>query len=390
MDRRIIKRDGKYESFDINKIINAVNKSTNNELKYNVDEFTHNIEDFILSVDEDSLTVENIHEIVVKTLKDMGYTKIAENYDSYRKDRDRIRSKKSDIMKTIKSIAVETDRDNANVGNNFSAKLLRIASESNKWAVLSEMPKEMARLHENGDLHYHDLDSFNLTVNCLHVPTAELLERGFNTGYGTIRPPQRIGSAAALVCIIAQSVQNDQFGGLNIGALDNILAPYVNKTRKALAEKYNKIFNMANADAKAMIDNIVEEELENEVRQAMQAIIYNLNTMHSRAGSQVPFSSVNIGIPVGDEQIKKDSALVCKIFLEEYNKGMGNGEACIFPNIIFRVKDGINKRESDPYYHLFKTACISSSKRMNPTFLNLDSSTYKPYYDKGILMELMG
>ena len=396
MNRHVIKLDGKKEDFDIHKIIRAIDKAANDgaaygQLFYDKDKVINEI--FKRVINLDSLTVENIHCIVIDSLKDLGYKEIAESYDEYRKDRNRIRNKKSSIMKTINEIAIETDRDNANVANNFSSKLLRIASESNKWAVLSNMPKRMAKLHESGDLHYHDLDSFNLTVNCLHAPVEKLLTDGFNTGYGTIREPKRIGSAAALICIIIQSVQNDQFGGVNGGAIDNILAKYVHKSRLALREKYynlSKIVKTEVSEDNHFIDNLIESDLEDECRQACQAIIYNLNTMHSRAGSQVPFSSVNIGIPVGDEQTKEDSAMICRLLLEEYNKGMGNGEACIFPNIIFRVKEGVNREESDPYYYLFELACKVAAKRMNPTFLNLDSSTYKPYYNKGLLMEIMG
>lgn len=116
-------------------------------------------------------------------------------------------------MKAIKNIGIETDRDNANVGNNFSSKLLRIASESNKWHNLYNMPKYLAKAHEVGEVYFHDLDSYNLTTNCLHIPTGEVLSKGFNTGYGTIKPPKRIESAAELSCILLQSTQNDMFGG---------------------------------------------------------------------------------------------------------------------------------------------------------------------------------
>lgn len=383
MSKLIIKRDGKKEDFDVYKIIKAVNKATNNVLNYDKDEFIN----IILNdtVDMEQVTVEEIHTLVFNTLNKLDYNQIAENYNSYRKGRDHIRYKKSNIMKTIKSIAVETDRDNANVGNNFSAKLLRIASEANKWAVLSEMPKDKAKLHENGDLHYHDLDSFNLTINCLHNPTARLLKNSFNTGYGTLRTPKRLNSVAALICIIIQSSQNDMFGGQNIGALDNIIAPYIDIERQNIRNEYSKFIKDENE-----LYNYSEGILYESVKQCMEAIIYNLNTMHSRAGSQVPFSSTNIGIPVGTEQEKKDSALACEVFLKMYNRGLGDGEPAIFPNIIFRVKDGINKTKNDPYYNSFKVACEVAAKRMNPTFLNLDSETNLEYYNKGILMELMG
>ena len=210
MVKRVIKRDGKIEQFEIKKIVNVIYKACNDgayeihdeELLY--DMIRHNL----FNAPEE-MTVEDIHDTVIKCLVDHGEKDIAENYSNYRKERNRIREKKSNIMKTIIELGKETDRDNGNVGNNFSAKLLRIASEANKWAMLAEMDKEMAKHHENGDYHIHDLDSFNLTVNCLHVPMEKLLKNGFNTGYITLGSPNRIGSAAMLSCIMLQSAQNN-------------------------------------------------------------------------------------------------------------------------------------------------------------------------------------
>jgi ribonucleoside-triphosphate reductase class III catalytic subunit (EC 1.17.4.2) len=130
---------------------------------------------------------------------------------------------------------------------------------------------------------------------------------------------------------------------------------------------------------------MLDKRLRKNIAQAMQGIVYNLNTMHSRAGSQVPFSSINIGIPQSE-----DAALVCEIFLQQYEKGLGKGEQPIFPNIIFRVKKGVNREPGDPYYYLFKLACRVAAKRMNPTFMNLDSDFNKAYYDKGVLPATMG
>ena len=125
----------------------------------------------------------------------------------------------------------------SNVGNNFSSKLLRIASESNKWHNLSMMPKELAKAHENGDLYFHDLDSYNLAINCLHIPTKEVLERGFNTGYGTIKKPKRIETAAELSCILLQSSQNDMFGGQSRADFDNDLGVFIEPTRKEIKDE---------------------------------------------------------------------------------------------------------------------------------------------------------
>ncbi len=214
----VVKRDGREVIFDSSKISKAI-KGAADEIGYIIrEDEIENLKNEALSkievLGKEKLKVEEIQNEVEKMLLSNGHKEIGIAYSNYRRERTRIREIKSDLMRAIDRIGVETDRDNANVGNNFSSKLLRIASESNKWHNLSIMPKNLAKLHENGDLYYHDLDSYNLTVNCLHIPTKEILERGFNTGYGTINKPRRIESAAELSCILLQSTQNDMFGGV--------------------------------------------------------------------------------------------------------------------------------------------------------------------------------
>ena len=388
---KIIKRDGRKVPFNSTKISDAV-KGAAREAKCNLpdsqfllitQQVLKMVEDKLASENRDEITVEEVQDIIQKVLGRVpfkNYKGLKEAYANYRKERTQVREIKSDLMKTIGMIGVETDRDNANVGNNFSAKLLRIASESNKWFNLANMPKHLAKHHENGDLYYHDLDSYNLTVNCLHIPTGEVLERGFNPGYGTIRKPTKIETAAELSCILLQATQNDMFGGQSHPDFDNDLAEYVGLTRKEIREEL-KSYGLTGND----LENAVENRLRKSVKQAMQGVVYNLNTMHSRAGSQVPFSSVNIGIPKNE-----DAAMICEIFLLEYEKGLGLGEQPIFPNIIFRVKKGVNRENSDPYFYLFKLACRVAAKRMNPTFMNIDADFNKEYYEKGYLPATMG
>ncbi|CAB1254260.1 anaerobic ribonucleoside triphosphate reductase [Clostridium sp. MT-14] len=380
----VVKRDGRKVDFDSVKITNAI-KGASEEIGYELKEsefidLTQKVIQCLEKLNLKEINVEDIQNIVEEVLLKRGYLKIGLSYSNYRKERNNIREIKSDLMKAIDKIGIQTDRDNANVGNNFSAKLLRIASESNKWHNLATMPKYLAKLHENGDIYYHDLDSYNLTVNCLHIPTKKMLLEGFNTGYGNIRSPKRIESAAELSCILLQSSQNDMFGGQSHPDFDNDMAVFVEPTRKEIIEDLRAVGVEENKIAK-----ILNKKLRRSIEQAMQGIIYNLNTMHSRAGSQVPFSSINIGIPRSE-----DAALVCEIFLLEYEKGLGKGEQPIFPNIIFRVKKGVNKNEEDPYYYLFSIACRVASKRMNPTFMNLDADFNKTYYDKGIIPATMG
>ncbi|WP_426348137.1 anaerobic ribonucleoside-triphosphate reductase [Alloiococcus sp. CFN-8] len=380
----VLKRDGRESSFNSTKITSAIRRAAEEigeSLKESeLVELTQRVVKTIEDKDKSNVTVEEIQDIVEEVLREKGYKGIAAAYYTYRSERTKVREIKSDLMRAIKKIGVETDRDNANVGNNFSSKLLRIASESNKWHNLAEMPKELARAHENGDIYYHDLDSYNLTINCLHIPTGEILKKGFNTGYGTINRPKRIESAAELSCILLQSTQNDMFGGQSHPDFDNDLGEFVDNTRKAIREELVS-YGLEGRKLEALI----EERVRKAVGQAMQGIVYNLNTMHSRAGSQVPFSSINIGLPNSS-----DAALVCELFLKEYDKGLGRGEQPIFPNIIFRVKAGVNREPSDPYYYLFELACRVAARRMNPTFMNIDADFNRAYYDKGYMPATMG
>ncbi|AOR22310.1 anaerobic ribonucleoside triphosphate reductase [Clostridium taeniosporum] len=379
----VVKRDGRTVEFNGEKIAQAI-KGAALEIgvtlkESQVLETVQKVITYIEDTKKQKITVEEIQNLVEKALNEEDKD-IAFAYSSYRRERTRVRDIKSDLMKAIEKIGVETDRDNANVGNNFSSKLLRIASESNKWHNLANMPKQLSKAHETGDLYYHDLDSYNLTTNCLHIPTKEILLNGFNTGYGTINVPKRIETAAELSCILLQSTQNDMFGGQSHPDFDNDLGVFVAPTREEIKKELEEL-----EISKEKIDKLVEKTLRKRVHQAMQGVMYNLNTMHSRAGSQVPFSSVNIGIPNN-----KDAALICEVFLLEYEKGLGKGEQPIFPNIIFRVKDGVNREENDPYYYLYKLACRVAAKRMNPTFMNIDADFNKEYYDKGYVPATMG
>lgn len=380
----VVKRDGREVEFNTDKIRNAIKKASN-EVGESLKESEvliciQRVIKYIEESQKEKVSVEEVQNLVEKALVDSGHTNIKKAYSAYRRERTRVRDIKSDLMKVIKKIGVETDRDNANVGNNFSSKLLRIASESNKWHNLYNMPKHLAKAHELGELYFHDLDSYNLTTNCLHIPTGEVLSRGFNTGYGTIKAPKRIETAAELSCILLQSTQNDMFGGQSHPDFDNDMAQFVEPTRNEIREELLEL-----GIEEKRLDDLVEKKLRSRIHQAMQGVVYNLNTMHSRAGSQVPFSSVNLGIPNSN-----DAALICEIFLREYEKGLGKGEQPIFPNIIFRVKKGVNREQDDPYYYLFKIACEVASKRMNPTFMNIDADFNKEYYDKGYIPATMG
>lgn len=212
---QVIKRDGRHTVYQSKKIQQAISKSAK-EVHLSIDSsaITTEVERRIHMRASSAISVEAIQDLIEQTLLDFDYPEVKSIYSNYRKERTRLRDLKSELMDTVHAIGIETDRDNANVGNNFSSKLLRIASETNKWHNLAIMPKHLAKYHELGDLYYHDLDSYNLTTNCLHIDTALMFEKGFNTGYGTIKKPKRIETAAELSCILLQASQNDMFGGV--------------------------------------------------------------------------------------------------------------------------------------------------------------------------------
>src|SRR5512145_1488156 len=273
------------------------------------------------SVDE-ILEVEVVQHEIEKILIEQGHTRTAKAYMLYRARRTRMREASSELMDIVEHILVETNRENANIGNSPSAKMLQIASAASRQYYLARLlPEDIAQAHHSGDIHIHDLDFYGKTLTCVQIPLSRLLEHGFNTGHGHIRSPHRPSSATALAAIILQSSQNDMHGGQSFACFDHDMAPFV-----AGASEFD-------------------------VYQAMEALIYNLNSMHSRAGAQVPFSSVNLGCDTSPE-----GRMVTKCLLEAYEKGLGCGETPIFPNIIFRIKEGINFKPGDPNYDLFRLA----------------------------------
>ncbi len=349
MFEKIVKRDGREMSFDESKITNAIFKAANAvggadrqlamEITLDVLRYLKN------KYNGSTFGVEDIQDAVEKILIERGHAKTAKAYILYRAKRNNIRSARSELMDAVGEILVETNRDNANISNSPSAKMLQIASAASKEYYLSRLiPENIAQAHKRGDIHIHDLDFYGKTLNCVNIPLKKLLQEGFNNGHGYIRPPRRPGSATALAAIILQSSQNDMFGGQSFGFFDYDMAGFM------------------------------KEASEEEAFQSMEALVYNLNSMHSRAGAQVPFSSLNLGLDISEEGRR-----VTRNLLLAYEKGLGRGENPIFPNIIFRVKRGVNLEEGDPNYDLFKLAIRVASQRMNPTFSFMDTTFNKPY-----------
>ncbi|AIF51967.1 anaerobic ribonucleoside-triphosphate reductase [Pelosinus sp. UFO1] len=349
---KIKKRDGREVVFDENKITEAIfkaAKAVGGADKQLAMELTLDVLRFLKQeYSAGTFGVEEVQDAVEKILIEKGHAKTAKAYILYRDKRTRMRDGQSYLMDAVAEILVETNRENANISNSPSAKMLQIASAASKAYYLNRLiPEHIASSHIKGDIHIHDLDFYGKTLTCVQIPLGKLLKNGFNNGHGFIRPPKRPTSAAALAAIILQSSQNDMHGGQSFAFFDRDMAPFM--------------------------DGCKEEE----VYQAMEAFIYNLNSMHSRAGAQVPFSSINVG---GD--ITSAGRMVTKHLLLAYERGLGHGENPIFPNIIFRVKEGVNLRKGNPNYDLFKLAIRVASQRLNPTFSFMDASFNKPYGDQ--------
>jgi len=349
---KIKKRDGREVPFDDSKITDAIFKAARavggEDRELAVSLTLQVLRALKQKYNGQIFGVEDVQDVVEKVLIENGHARTAKAYILYRDKRTRIREAKTELMDVVEDIIRETDRDNANVGNSPSAKMLQIASAASRNYYLNRLLDEDYSLaHRRGDIHIHDLDFYATTINCLQIPLDVLLREGFDNGHGYIRPPKRPASATALAAIILQSSQNDMFGGQSFPFFDKQMAPFI------------------------------DGNSEDEVYQAMEAFVYNLNSMHSRAGSQVPFSSINLGTDTSEAGRK-----ITRNFLLAYEAGLGKGENPIFPNVIFRLKKGVNFNPEDPNYDLFKLAVRVASKRLNPTFSFMDSSFNKDYGDQ--------
>ena len=278
-------------------------------------------------------------------------------------------------------------RDNANINADTPmGSMLKYGTEGTKHFYLNRVLKpEHAKAHTEGYIHIHDLDFYTLTTTCCQIDLIQLFKDGFSTGHGHLREPQDIQSYAALACIAIQSNQNDQHGGQAVVNFDYAMAEGVRKTyAKLYARNMMKITRVLGEagdivhelQLHEMCKEMTEADVERATYQAMEAFIHNLNTMHSRAGAQVPFSSINYGMDTSPE-----GRLVVKQLLLATEAGLGRGETPIFPIQIFRVKEGVNYNPGDPNYDLFKLAMRCSAKRLFPNFSFVDAPFNLEYYD---------
>ncbi|MCL2441408.1 MAG: anaerobic ribonucleoside-triphosphate reductase [Treponema sp.] len=376
----IIKRDGRTQEFHENKITDALFKclqAVGETDRQKAMELTLEvIKKIKQQYKEDNYTVEDVQDIAETVLIEHGITKAAKAYILYRENRSRLREARSELMNAVSEIVQETNRDNANVGNSPSAKVLQISELASKNYYLKRvLPEKEANAHLNGDIYIHDLSWYGKTLTCLQIPLDRLLREGFNNGHGYIRSPKSIKTAASLAAIILQSNQNDMHGGQSFAYFDRDLAVYaeLEKTRqeKLIRENLKELGLTADEEK---IKKLVYDRTNEEIYQAMEGFIYNLNTMHSRAGAQVPFSSINFGTDTTEA-----GRMISENFLLAYEKGLGKGESPLFPNVCFKLKEDINFEEGDPNYDLFQLSMRVACKRLFPTYSFMDSSFNKPF-----------
>ena len=381
--------------------------------------------------------IEEIQDAVEKALTEGGYADTAKSYILYRAERTRVREVNTRLMQTLHDItfssAKESDlkRENANIdGDTAMGTMLKYGSESAKHFYTMMMLKpEHSRAHMDGDIHIHDLDFYSLTMTCCQIDLIKLFKNGFNTGHGHLREPKDIRSYAALAAIAIQSNQNDQHGGQSVPNFDYAMAdgvrityrkaylsnivkalilytgkeeeeiqPAIKKLHSEMAEmgmvatlvpnekfvetEARELAKVYDADivkkSQKFAEKMAFEETDKATFQAMEAFVHNLNSMHSRAGAQTPFSSINYGMCTEPE-----ARMVMKNLLLTTEEGLGGGETAIFPIQIFRVKDGINLNPGEPNYDLFKLACRVSAKRLFPNFSFQDAPYNLQYYKPG-------
>ena len=402
----------KYDDKDITKVYNEVIKLI--EKKYT-----------------DKIKIEEIQDLIEESLKKKGYEEVYVSFAEYRDRRSQSREMFVDdkrmhkFLKTIEGLGLksasedDTKRENANVdGDTAMGTMLQYGSTvSKEFAKAYLMKKKFSDAHDNGEIHIHDMDFLAMgTTTCMQIELDRLFKKGFSTGHGYLRPPKDIASFSALAAIAVQANQNDQHGGQSIPAFDYFMAPGVLMTfKKQFKQQVSDYLDLQGLLSHISMDRVAREidklesinfsieifkpiykESEQLERlftkayetalaktdrltyQAMEAFIHNLNTMHSRAGAQVPFSSINFGTDISPE-----GRMVSLNFLKATDAGLGKGETPIFPVSIFKVKEGVNYNPEDPNYDIFRLSCEVSSKRLFPNFSFLDAPFNLAFYKSG-------
>ncbi|MBR0371279.1 MAG: hypothetical protein IJH63_11250 [Methanobrevibacter sp.] len=393
--KKVIKRDGRTELFDKEKIVRAVELSfqdIENEISEKAHLKAREIANFIANI-EDDLTVEQIQDIVEEKLMASNYKNIARNFITYRYERTKMRERNSQFMKDIseKLAASNVQNQNANVDEySFGGRMGEAKNSLMKKFALDYILSDMAREnHLNNEIYIHDLDAYAVGMhNCLTIPFDKLLENGFNTRQTDVRPARSINTAFQLVAVLFQLQSLQQFGGVSASHLDWTIVPYV---RISFRKHFNEGMEfIEESDLRCEADLSIEDDFykqfprvykyamaktEKELMQAVQGMYHNLNTLQSRSGNQLPFTSINYGtctLPEG--------RMVIKALLEGSIEGVGKvRKTPIFPCGIFQCMKGVNRKPGDPNYDLFQLALKSTSKRLYPNYVNVDWSTNVGY-----------
>ena len=432
----VVKRSGQRVNFNPTKVAIAVKKGFDSVYEEYDEKEVNKVKEKVLDhieknyKDRKTIGVEDIQDIIEEVLKKLKFDEVYESFKGYRERRAASRDafvvkQQHKFVKAIESLGLKSaaeenaKRENANVdGDGPMGTMLHFGSTvSKEFAKAYLMDSKFARAHDEGLIHIHDLDFWAMgTTTCTQIDLNKLFKSGFSTGHGFLRTPNSIGSYAALAAIAIQANQNEQHGGQSIPAFDYYMAPGVLKTFKKEFKQelnnmlefegflnlinFNKVIEIIDklesievdlstfnefTDKSDRLMSIFETAYKNAIKktdrstyQAMKAFIHNLNTMHSRAGAQVPFSSVNFGTDVSPE-----GRMVIKNYLLATDAGLGHGETPIFPISIFKVKEGVNYFKQDPSYDLFRLACRVSAKRLFPNFSFLDSSFNKTFLVPG-------
>ena len=422
MEIEVIKRDGRTVRFHKEKIQNVIEKGFANVGTHcseeNVRKVLNRALNQIEAANLPQIEIEKIQDQVEEAFVEEGFIEEYKAFKNYRQKRavarDCFSSRQHRLMKTLENFGIKDSkevnekRENANInGDSAMGMMLQYGSTLTKAYTTSYcLDPKVAAAHENGDIHIHDMDFYPMgTTTCLQIPLDKLFQGGFNTGHGFLREPKDIASYAALAAIAIQSNQNDQHGGQSIPLFDYYLAPGVMHTfkknyRQALTDyvDYTQALDMETLNlALAQIDSLSDlraveltgdqlplvyekalAKTERATYQAMEGLIHNLNTMHSRAGAQVPFSSINFGTDTSEA-----GRMVSRQLLLAMESGLGNHETPIFPILIFKIKEGVNYNPGDPNYDLFQLSCRVSAKRMFPNFAFIDAPFNKQYYKEG-------
>ncbi|MBQ9982792.1 MAG: anaerobic ribonucleoside triphosphate reductase [Oscillospiraceae bacterium] len=440
MIQQILKRDGRLVPFNPEKIANAIFKAAQSIGGHDYDEAMQiafrACETAEMLYAGKTPTVEQIQDVVEKTLINEGHAQTAKAYILYRYERTRSREMKTSLMKVFRDLTFKSAKDsdikreNANIdGDTAMGTMLKYGSVSAKeFYEMYVLDERHAKAHADGYIHIHDLDFLTLTTTCCQIDLIKLFKNGFSTGHGFLREPNDISSYSALACIAIQSNQNDQHGGQSVPNFDYAMSGGVKKTYisryRQNIERCLALFTDiedATATASEILEKVKEstglepvlandngyqeaekaellkitdektvakiqefsakasfKETNRATYQAMEALIHNLNTMNSRAGAQTPFSSINYGTDTSPE-----GRMVIENILLANEAGLGNGETPIFPIHIFKIKEGINYNPEDINYDLFKLACRVSAKRLFPNFSFIDAPFNLPYYKEG-------